>query len=692
MSVVPYFNYSDDSSLIVYHDPDYGIVVVHNNQLNTILMLSDIVRQPRRRSYSNFAFGHDNREHPPNRFCPNCGYSWDEPEDVDHDAPPHKRRRLSSFTLMLLNDGPGFERSTGKQQFIRPDYFQLLGKLPHSPRPFDQILPKHFHHVSPILREIFNQDYFKRFFKKESPYLLGSGAHAQVFKVSHVLNGVKLGTYAVKRINVGTNFELLKEVLNEVLILYELSLKGANENNLIRYNHVWLELGDIDDLSSFILTPDEDLARNIPKQIPYVYILQQFCGGGHLEDLIIKNYQHGDTAQDRVQYERLKRRKRRSPSLDSHTSAKEESKVWLHPYEIFKFFKDIVTGVHYLHMNGIVHRDLKPSNCLLDVEYDMHRVGEGRHTPQDLAELPKALVTDFGEGLILDHRGVSEFLVDESPKESSERRGNTGTLEYTAPELWENKQRASDYNTDCVNTLNDFTYDSDIYPLGLILCYLCVGELPFSELIENDDDPQSVRHKISTWYADVTRELFGDYFNGKLADIYKGNNVGSHDYFKQFEGLIFAMVKGKPLPSGGAGRLSSVETLEALQKIELLAGIPWASPKSDNDPEDYFSQRRNSKVTFDESVVPIRTNSVWADWSSPPQQVSMQAISSALCLFNCIVLEAHSYPMLTFAQTSVKFSNIAGFLLCVGLKTMTFPVAVAAANTVATVVIIGWKL
>ena len=54
---------------------------------------------------------------------------------------------------------------------------------------------------------VFNQGYFKRFFKKIDPYTLGSGAHAQVYKVNHILNNIVLGTYAVKRINIGGQLE-----------------------------------------------------------------------------------------------------------------------------------------------------------------------------------------------------------------------------------------------------------------------------------------------------------------------------------------------------------------------------------------------------------------------------------------------------------------------------------------------------
>lgn len=100
---------------------------------------------------------------------------------------------------------------------------------------------------------------------------MGTGARAQVYKVEHVFNDIALGTYAVKRISIGDKFEHLEQVLNEVLILYELSAKSAGENNLIRYNHVWLELGELEDLSSFFykLTTSTQMAL---KSALHVYI------------------------------------------------------------------------------------------------------------------------------------------------------------------------------------------------------------------------------------------------------------------------------------------------------------------------------------------------------------------------------------------------------------------------------------
>ena len=38
----------------------------------------------------------------------------------------------------------------------------------------------------------------------------------------------------------------------------------------------------------------------------------------------------------------------------------------MEPGEAYRYFRDLLDGVQYLHEKGIVHRDLKPENLLLD--------------------------------------------------------------------------------------------------------------------------------------------------------------------------------------------------------------------------------------------------------------------------------------------------------------------------------------
>ena len=154
-----------------------------------------------------------------------------------------------------------------------------------------------------------NQGYYRRFFREDIK--LGRGAGGSVFKCQHVLDGIELGVYAVKKVPVGDNHDWLNRMLREVHIL-----ENLRHSNIIEYKHAWLEYHQ--------LTP-------FGPPIPCLFILMQLAEGGNLEEFVLNNNMNLDV----------------SLYCD--------------------WFEQICHGLAHLHRCGILHRDLKPSNILLKV-------------------------------------------------------------------------------------------------------------------------------------------------------------------------------------------------------------------------------------------------------------------------------------------------------------------------------------
>ncbi|KAK5992979.1 putative serine/threonine-protein kinase iksA [Cladobotryum mycophilum] len=298
---------------------------------------------------------------------------------------------------------------------------------------------------SRIKRDAFTPNYFKTFFVEER--ILGRGGKGVVLLVRHEIDGCHLGHFACKRVPVGDDHSWLEKVLVEVELLAKLS-----HPNLVSYRHVWLE--------------DARLTMFGPA-VPCAFILQQYCNGGDLHQYVIGSVPREATKEELKERMRRRSRGKAEPPRDLFGG-----RPRLAFEEIYSLFKDITSGVAYLHSANYIHRDLKPSNCLLHRE-------SGKLT---------CLISDFGEV-------QPEHAVRKST-------GSTGTISYCAPEV---------LRMDSTGNYANFTTKSDVFSLGMILYFMCFGRLPYqgaNAIQEELEDIEQLRAEITDWkgFQDERRE------------------------------------------------------------------------------------------------------------------------------------------------------------------------------------------
>lgn len=294
-----------------------------------------------------------------------------------------------------------------------------------------------------ITREAFSPNYFKTFFVEERE--LGRGGKGVVLLVRHEIDGCHLGHFACKRVPVGDDHAWLEKVLVEVELLAKLS-----HPNLVSYRHVWLE--------------DVKLLRFGPT-VACAFILQQYCNGGDLLRYVV-----GDQPKEKTKEQLKAQMRRRSKGQAEKPDLFSQRHLTFD--EIYSLFRDIVSGLAYLHGSNYIHRDLKPSNCLLHQE-------NGKLT---------CLISDFGE-----------VQPENAARKSA---GTTGTISYCAPEV---------LTQDGAGRFGNFSTKSDVFSMGMILYFLCFGRLPYANantIQEELEDIDLLKAEIADWkgFQDERRE------------------------------------------------------------------------------------------------------------------------------------------------------------------------------------------
>ncbi|KAJ9454576.1 Mitogen-activated protein kinase kinase kinase YODA [Diplonema papillatum] len=125
---------------------------------------------------------------------------------------------------------------------------------------------------------------------------------------------------------------------------------------------------------------------------------------------------------------------------------------------IRRYTRDIVTGLTFLHENGIVHRDLKPHNVLMTNDGDCK-------------------LADFGTATLL-----SEVTATSPTVHGNRGERVSGTPLYMSPEA--------------CNAVIDKA--SDIWSLGILVCQLFSGSVPYDLPTEGEFIGQAFMYKLKT--------------------------------------------------------------------------------------------------------------------------------------------------------------------------------------------------
>ncbi|KAF9066662.1 kinase-like domain-containing protein [Rhodocollybia butyracea] len=358
------------------------------------------------------------------------------------------------------------------------------------------------------------EGYFHAFFREECK--LGMGANGSVYLCQHLLDGNSLGHFAVKKIAVGESHSYLLNILREVRLLERL-----HHPNIITYHHAWLESfqfspfgpsvptlhvlmqwadgGSLDDYidvrlgreprhGKFVPNPYESESINPLDPEPSTHLsnasLSSLSGSSSASlasssstqpiSLTAKPIRNADpTTQAEDPEPDLHSRSARIRAFRAFQHASPEDKerirkdmqfqesqskdaggpqtTWtpvhlLSAEEVHSLFRDVVEGLSFLHDRSILHLDLKPGNVLLTWDD-----GRGKM-------IPRAMLSDFGTSR------------DMLASTLNHRSGNTGTLEYAAPESLPSPQTGQ---------LREIDSKADMWSLGMVLHRMLFFRLPW---------------------------------------------------------------------------------------------------------------------------------------------------------------------------------------------------------------------
>ena len=158
-------------------------------------------------------------------------------------------------------------------------------------------------------------------------------------------------------------------------------------------------------------------------------------------------------------------------------------KKYFEEKDILNWLFQVCLALQYLHENSIVHRDIKPSNIFL-MENNIIKLG------------------DFG---------LSKYIPIHRTKSL------VGTLIYSAPEILKEikeKEKIKKEEKRGSIKLKDYSYEVDIWSLGVTFCHIMSLEIPFNSVddVINNVKKETIFNKEKNCYIETIEQKYSKEF------------------------------------------------------------------------------------------------------------------------------------------------------------------------------------